>query len=379
MYFPQLLCFRALVLFVGVIALTPIVAVNCEELAVLEELAPAAEGSSCAMPHHVVFPMGEDQLTLAGLSTCSYGNDYSSTCLGSYDGGEDYIIELEVQQPMYAYIKLDPKGTTWTGMAIDNSCPPDNNCLAVSTHSGSGPHYINSVYLAAGTYYIIVDTYPSPNCIAEFDIQIIRMMVDPWGISCDLPMFTTVTADKLPMTLGPEVTTGSQDESNQTCLGIFDSGEDLYYSLTLPESLRLNIRLDPGGVPGSGFAIHDSCPPTMDCLAFATDETGQEYGVTGLSLAAGTHFLMIDTWSMSTPLTQLYVHIENYYLCGDADANEIISISDAVFLVNYIFTGGPAPVPLEAGDADQNGLVTISDAVRLISFIFAGGPAPCGG
>jgi hypothetical protein len=65
------------------------------------------------------------------------------------------------------------------------------------------------------------------------------------------------------------------------------------------------------------------------------------------------------------------------YVCGDADANGFVNISDAVYLIAYIFSGGPAPNPLEAGDADCNGFVNISDAVYLIAYIFSGGPAPC--
>ncbi len=64
--------------------------------------------------------------------------------------------------------------------------------------------------------------------------------------------------------------------------------------------------------------------------------------------------------------------------CGDADNNGIITISDAVFLINYIFAGGPAPAQLCLGDADGNAIITISDAVFLINYIFAGGPAPSG-
>lgn len=62
--------------------------------------------------------------------------------------------------------------------------------------------------------------------------------------------------------------------------------------------------------------------------------------------------------------------------CGDADGNGLFTISDAVFLIGYIFAGGPAPTPICRGDADGNGLITISDAVYMISYIFAGGPAP---
>jgi hypothetical protein len=65
------------------------------------------------------------------------------------------------------------------------------------------------------------------------------------------------------------------------------------------------------------------------------------------------------------------------YTCGDADGNEIVNISDAVYLISYIFGGGPEPYPLLSGDADCNELVNISDAVYLISYIFGGGPEPC--
>lgn len=65
--------------------------------------------------------------------------------------------------------------------------------------------------------------------------------------------------------------------------------------------------------------------------------------------------------------------------CGDVDASGIVNISDGVFVVSYIFGGGPAPQPISAGDVDCNELVTISDAVYLINFIFGGGPVPCAG
>lgn len=65
------------------------------------------------------------------------------------------------------------------------------------------------------------------------------------------------------------------------------------------------------------------------------------------------------------------------YVCGDADGNGAISIADAVYLINYIFSGGTPPNPLIAGDADCSGGVSIADAVYLINYIFSGGTAPC--
>ncbi len=65
------------------------------------------------------------------------------------------------------------------------------------------------------------------------------------------------------------------------------------------------------------------------------------------------------------------------YLCGDADGNDTVTIADAVFLINFIFGGGPAPFPPLAGDANCDGSISITDVVYIINYIFGGGPAPC--
>ena len=65
------------------------------------------------------------------------------------------------------------------------------------------------------------------------------------------------------------------------------------------------------------------------------------------------------------------------YLCGDADNSSFVDIDDVVYLISYIFAGGPAPIPRYCvGDADGSGFVDIDDVVYLISYIFAGGSAP---
>ena len=64
-------------------------------------------------------------------------------------------------------------------------------------------------------------------------------------------------------------------------------------------------------------------------------------------------------------------------ICGDADGTTVISIADVVHLINYIFSGGPAPATLRGGDPDCTGATSVADVVYLINYIFAGGPAPC--
>ncbi len=65
------------------------------------------------------------------------------------------------------------------------------------------------------------------------------------------------------------------------------------------------------------------------------------------------------------------------YVCGDVDGDQSVNILDAVYLINYIFKGGPAPVPMDAADANLDGAINIGDPVYLINFIFRGGPPPC--
>jgi hypothetical protein len=64
-------------------------------------------------------------------------------------------------------------------------------------------------------------------------------------------------------------------------------------------------------------------------------------------------------------------------LCGDANNDGLVNITDAVYVIQYIFNGGPGPVPYEAGDANCDGLTNVTDAVYLIQYIFNEGPEPC--
>ena len=67
----------------------------------------------------------------------------------------------------------------------------------------------------------------------------------------------------------------------------------------------------------------------------------------------------------------------NPYINGDVNSSGSVSISDVVFLIRFIFAGGPPPSPwAPAVHIDSNPAVSISDVVYLINYIFAGGPPP---
>jgi hypothetical protein len=60
----------------------------------------------------------------------------------------------------------------------------------------------------------------------------------------------------------------------------------------------------------------------------------------------------------------------------DYDPDDIVDISDLVYLVDFMFTGGPRPPCMWEADLDDDGLVDISDLNYLVDYMFNGGPAP---
>ena len=104
--------------------------------------------------------------------------------------------------------------------------------------------------------------------------------------------------------------------------------------------------------------------------------------ITGIPSQSGEYSFAIAVFDSHIPAksdtVSLTIQINNPpFVCGDADGSSIVTISDAVYLISYIFAGGSAPDPLLSGDADCSDAITISDAVYLINYIFGGGTAPC--
>lgn len=144
-------------------------------------------GDNCGLPIAVTLPA---DLPYSDLNqyTCGRGNTYddpnNGTCLWYYDGGEDIIYELTVSDSVDVDVTMDPKGTSWTGIALDDSCPPDDTCIAYDRAS-SGIRTLNNVHLDPGVYYIMVDTWPSPVCIPDFDLTITPSAGPPPNDDCE--------------------------------------------------------------------------------------------------------------------------------------------------------------------------------------------------
>jgi len=83
-----------------------------------------------------------------------------------------------------------------------------------------------------------------------------------------------------------------------------------------------------------------------------------------------------DQWSYFSPITETLVQLPQY-ICGDANNDEAVNVSDAVYIINFVFVGGDPPDPYESGNVNCDLNVNVSDAVWIINYVFVGGAAPC--
>ena len=65
------------------------------------------------------------------------------------------------------------------------------------------------------------------------------------------------------------------------------------------------------------------------------------------------------------------------FVRGDANGDGDITVADAVFVLGYLFGGGPRPRCLDAADANDNEGINIADAIALLGHLFGNeGPLP---
>ncbi|HRW97040.1 MAG TPA: carboxypeptidase regulatory-like domain-containing protein, partial [Bacteroidales bacterium] len=104
-------------------------------------------------------------------TNCGYGNFCEETCLGYYDNGDDIFYTFTLASEKIVTITIDPKETTYAGILLASECPPIE-CIDYKTNGYASTPMEIVQRLLPGTYYIMIDTWPSPYCIPDFDLFI---------------------------------------------------------------------------------------------------------------------------------------------------------------------------------------------------------------
>ncbi len=180
-------------------------------------------------------------------------------------------------------------------------------------------------------------------------------------------VFTGPPADIFPVISGPAsscVTAGSMITLDYTATDQ-NTNDILQFSLVGPGSVTWTPSTSPNSV-------------TYQWLTTSGDVAGSPYTVDIIvdDGAGGLDTALVDL-TVVDPANP--TGCSCCAVAGDADHNARFNIADVTFMINRIFSGGPAPACNDEADANGTNSFNIADVTYSIARIFSGGPAPvCG-
>jgi len=79
------------------------------------------------------------------------------------------------------------------------------------------------------------------------------------------------------------------------------------------------------------------------------------------------------------PIRRINIVGDPPLISGDCNDDDVVDVSDIVFLVAYLYQEGAPPNPLCAGNVNGDDVVNVGDPVYLVTYLYKGGPAPQNG
>jgi hypothetical protein len=231
--------------------------------------------------------------------------------------------------------------------------------------------YLLPIFPGEGEYFLL--EYRNPNSTAKFD-----------KLDSDYSAF-----------FWPALTYGGDPlDRGLIITHVHDSLDTPYYSMNMgtPDYPHYRVKIEDAGYnpdrdahTNPGGWVTDNAQwwypyETQIAAPFSNDVPGQEifsyYTDPNSHGYFGPSWITVRVDSIIGDRLYAYVRIPGPFLAGNANGDGLVDVGDVIYLINYLFVGGPAPNPLESGDANCDGLVDIVDVVYLINYLFVGGPPP---
>jgi len=265
---------------------------------------------------------------------------------------------------------------------------PSGTTLEYSTYlGGAARDYCWSVdvdesfcaYVGGTTYS---EDFPLLNAVDSVLAGVCDAFVAKLGASGDFLAYSTLLGGSAPDValgivvddLGCVYLTGNTSSLDFPLFLAFDSTQNGYGNCFLTRFAQSGLSLEYSTLFGGGSSSAEKC------WGVAVDADGAAY------LAGYTEADDFPTFNAYDETLGGFRDVFvtkflplHHYVCGDVDATGAVDIDDVVYLINYIFAGGPQPEPIESGESDCSGTIDIDDVVYMINYIFAGGPEPCAG
>lgn len=264
-------------------------------------------------------PLGTGQVNVASLpynstgrTTCGKVDDFTTsntvTCGStSYFGGEDEVFVFTPTASGQITINM-VSAASYTGMTLYNGCPSSTSCSGTpgtcvafaQDFNGSKSMCVNVT--AGTTYYLITDSWPSPTCYA-YDISITAPSGGlPAGTTCANAPVIALPYNAVGHTTacyGNDYTTGTLN----LCASGYVTGEDRVYAVTVASAQCIGITLANASTWSIGLHVYSGCPGAAGTTCLFTDGGYYPMTATVVLPAAGTYYIVIDTWASPTNAT----------------------------------------------------------------------------
>ena len=230
---------------------------------------------------------------------------------------------------------VDPDGDPIT-LSLRNN--PANSSL-VDSGNGSGVFRFKPNYIQSGVYLV---TFKAADNTGKSDSEVVQITVNDAGNQ--RPVFAPMPYDSIDVAVG-------------------DTAFKLHVYATDPDGP--GIILSVVGAPAhSTFADSGN---GGGVFKFSPDITQAD---------SVYHPIFIASDGSLADSAGVTMHVISY-IRGDVNGDGKIELGDLVYLLNYLYKNGSAPVPLARGDVNCDGYIQIGDVVYLMNYLYKSGPAPC--
>lgn len=265
-----------------------------------------AAGITCGNP----FVIPALPFSRSGETTACFGNDYTNASIGScgsfYESGEDKVYRYIATGAECIGITLSGTSTNFIGYQVYQGCPGTGGTVCIANNGGatSGTLTGSAVLPAAGTYYIIVDTWAAPSS-AVYNINISSYGNGP---SNDLPCNATVLSLGVYAQGNNNCSGGTGEPAAPPCWLTPNTVNSVWYSVVAPASGQLRIRTSPGSLTNSQISVYTgTCGSGMSYVNCNDDAPAcgstlnynSELILSGL-IPGATYYIEVDGYSNFT-------------------------------------------------------------------------------
>ena len=155
---------------------------------------------------------------------------------------------------------------------------------------------------------------------------------------------------------------------------------DYHYQILNPSkysSLRIRVRVILDGEEVLDFVDQDvTIPPGRRLYRVARNRPEKAFNVRVENLGQASQIVRILAGATALKSAAPVEHFRR----GDVDGNALVQLTDAIYLLTWLYLSGPEPPCPDASDSDDNGILELTDAIYSLTWLFLSGtPMPSPG